>query len=123
MAIPEGFTDDMTGSIRPGRTAEELVAEVMEWLLARRDLDALVRVLEQDFGLSEEDALLALDRVQGGIVRALTGTRENEPDRAKDPLAWGSFTKVWAELPRRGLLSSRKMAAGRWNDWYESRKP
>jgi hypothetical protein len=123
MTIPEGFTDDMTVRIRPGRTGDELVTKVMEWLAERRDLGALVRVLEQDFGLSEEDALLALDRVQGGIVRALTGNHENEPDRAKDPLAWGSFTKVWAELPRRGLLSSRKVAAGPWNEWYESRKP
>ena len=123
MPIPEGFTDDMTVSVRPGRTAGELVDKVMSWLSEKRDLAALAGVLREEFGLSEEDAALALDRVQGGIVRALTGTRENEPDRTKDPLAWGSFTKVWAELPRRGLFSSRRVAAGRWNDWYESRKP
>lgn len=115
--------DDMRVTIRPGRTVEELVAEIMEWLLARRDLDALVRMLEQDFGLNEEDADLALDRVQGGIIRALTGNRENEPNKTKDPLAWGSFSKVWAELPRRGLFSGQRVAIGRWNDWREHRKP
>ena len=122
MEIPEGFTDDMTVTIRPGRSLEELAATVMAWLLERRDLNTCIPALQKDFGLSEEDALLALDRIQGGIVRALTGNPENEPNSVKDPLAWTSFTTVWKELPKTHLFSRQKKPSGRWNDWYQSRK-
>ncbi|BCY13596.1 hypothetical protein L3i22_086840 [Actinoplanes sp. L3-i22] len=55
---------------------------------SRRDV---LTVLTERFALPFDDARLAMDRVQGGVVRASSGLPENEPDRDKDPLAWTSY--------------------------------
>jgi hypothetical protein len=54
----------------------------------RRDVLA---VLTERFALPFDDARLAMDRVSGGAVRAATGNPANEPDKAKDLLAWISY--------------------------------
>ena len=54
----------------------------------RRDVLA---VLTERFALPFDDARLAMDRVIGGVVRAASGSANNEPDRVKDPLAWMSY--------------------------------
>ncbi|MEV0719328.1 hypothetical protein [Asanoa sp. NPDC050611] len=54
----------------------------------RRDVLA---VLTEHFALPFDDARLAMDRVAGGVTRAASGNRANEPDPVKDPLAWTSY--------------------------------
>jgi hypothetical protein len=54
----------------------------------RRDVLA---VLTERYALPFDDARLAMDRVSGGAVRAATGNPANEPDKAKDLLAWISY--------------------------------
>jgi hypothetical protein len=54
----------------------------------RRDVLA---VLTERFALPFDDARLAMDRVMGGVTRAASGNPANEPDPAKDPLAWTSY--------------------------------
>ena len=96
--LPEGWTDDLSVQVRPGRTIEELVDFILATDLARglgtaEDFDHLVRALGNEFDLSIEDSELAIDRVQGGVVRARTGNEANRPDRAKNPIAWTSFER------------------------------
>ena len=55
--------------------------------------DHLVAALGNEFNLSIEDSELAIDRVQGEVVRAQTGNEANRPDRAKNPIAWTSFER------------------------------
>ena len=55
--------------------------------------EAIASRLISDFGLSEADAELAIDRALGGVVRAATGNPENCPKREKDPVAWTSYQK------------------------------
>ena len=117
--IPEGWTDDMRIAIAPGAPSEELVDLVFESLLKFGDATVVCQELRARFGLSEEDARLAIDRVPGGIIRAITGNPENRPDPVKDPLAHIAFERVWAELPRRHLFSRRKRPSGRWLKWFE----
>lgn len=54
----------------------------------RRDVLA---VLTERFGLSFDDARLAMDRVGGGVARAKSGNPANQPDPGKDPMAWISY--------------------------------
>lgn len=112
------WTDDLRISIEPTRL-EELVEAILTELPAFSDYDDVRRKLCARFGLSEDDATLALDRVPGGVVRALSENPENRPNPIKDPLANVAFEKVWAELPRRHLLSPRKKAHGKWLAWFE----
>jgi len=119
MSIPEGWTDDMRVSLAPGKTIPELVSLIMDALAKGDAPPDLVPVLTEEFGMTIEDVNLAFDRVPGGIVRALTGNIANRPDRAKDPLAYESFDRVWRTLPRRGLFSSARKAAGPWKAWLE----
>ena len=118
--IPEGWTDDMTISILSGQSHQD----VADWILdeiVRRDPQAIARDLIGKFGVSEEDAYLALDRAQGGLVRAMTGNPKNAPDPRKDPIARRTFDIAWNSFPREGWLSRKRKPAGKWLVWYESR--
>ncbi len=92
------WTEDLSVPLGRGTSARGLVL----YLRAadregarRRDV---LEVLTERFALSFDDARLAMDRVEGGVVRAGSGIPENEPDPVKDPLAWTSY-QVQLGLP------------------------
>lgn len=91
---PDGWTDDLSIELRAGRTVEELVAYVLEARQKEIDYETLLAGLGAEFGLCPEHSELALDRVNGGIVRAWTGNKSNCPDRHKDPIAYASFMRA-----------------------------
>lgn len=85
------WTDDMTVRLGHGTSALTLVSYLRasnEEHLCRSEL---LTVLTERFALPFDDARLALDRFQGGITRAMSGNAANEPDQAKDPIAWASY--------------------------------
>lgn len=116
--LPEGWTDDMRISIDPQRI-NDLVHFLFDGHVRYADWVLMCERIVQEFGLTEEDAYLAIDRVQSGMVRAVTGNPENRPDAIKDPLAHMSFQRIWDELPRRHIFSRRRNAAGKWAEWFE----
>ena len=119
--LPTGWTDDMRIPITPAQS-EALVDYVFEALLAFRSVEDASRELVTRFSLTPDDALLALDRVPGGVIRALIANPANCPDREKDPLAHLAFQRVLAELPRKYFFSDQKKAGGRWLKWFEERR-
>ncbi len=122
MAIPEGWTDDMNVTIRTDRTILELTRAVMESVKKFNGEPEIVRATASEFGMSESDAWLAFDRVQGGIIRALTARLDNFPDRDKDPMAWHAFRLVWDTLPALHWWTGRKRRGGPWAEWHEVRR-
>lgn len=116
--LPENRNDDMRIACAPG-SEDALVEFVFSQLLAFADADEAQLRLQSEFHLSCEDALLALDRVPGGVIRAITGHPSNRPCRHRDPIAHIAFEKVWSELPRRHLFSTRRRSTGRWVAWFE----
>jgi hypothetical protein len=85
------WTDDMTVRLARGTSTHALVSYLRAADEAgdrRRDVLA---VLTERFALPFDDARLAMDRVAGGVIRAASGNRANEPDPVKDPLAWMSY--------------------------------
>lgn len=58
--------------------------------------------------MSDRDAILAFDGVQGGIIRALTARLDNCPDRDKDPLAYHALQETWQTLPASEQTSGAK---------------
>jgi hypothetical protein len=97
MPIPDGWTDDMNIQIGPGHTLDQLVDSILHAAMRRDDASKTVAALVEDFGVSEEDAALALDRACGGVVRAATGNPHNCPDKDKDPIAWLSYHRCLRE--------------------------
>ena len=91
--LPEGWTDDLNIVIAEGRTADELADFVLQAATRHETTATMGQVLMKDFGLSQGDAELALDRVFGGVVRAATGAAANSPAKEKDPIAWASYQK------------------------------
>lgn len=89
--VPEGWTDDMTIVVPTGRSLDELVDYVLQSTIRRETQTKMIQYLTEEFGLTQGDAALALDRTYGGVVRAATGQRKNCPAKEKDPLAWLSF--------------------------------
>lgn len=116
--MADEWTEDMRIAIAPARE-EALVEFVFPALLAFASADETCRQIRERFDLSEDDAWLALDRIPGGIVRALTCNPQNRPNREQDPLAYIAFEKVWSELPRLHWLSKRRKSGGRWLVWFE----
>lgn len=98
MAIPDGWTDDMTIPLPPGLAVEDIVELVLQ---ARSEGVEYEKIIEKlaSLGLSEEDACLAYDRTLGGRARAETGSMENEPQKDKDPIAWVSFHRNLEKAP------------------------
>lgn len=92
-----GSTDDLSLKLQVGRKLEDLVGHVFAANEEGRQHEVLITELREQFGLSADDAEIAVDRVCGGIVRASPGNRANCPDRAKDPIAWMSFQRAIAK--------------------------
>lgn len=95
---PEDWSDDLSVELPEGRTVLELVEYIHAAHEQRRPHDTLVSDLGAEFALPSDYAELAIDRVNGGIVRFQTGNRANCPDRIKDPIAWTSFQRATGNL-------------------------
>jgi hypothetical protein len=88
------FTTDLRITVAPEHTLEELVDVILnheQHGTGRADLFAL---LTNSFGLSYDDARLAVDRVAAGRVRAATGQASNAPDPSRDPVAALSYRRA-----------------------------
>jgi hypothetical protein len=91
--IPQGWTDDCSVRLRPGRTLEQLVDFVIQQTSAKVPVASIVQELGTEYVFPEE-APLAWDRVLGGVFRAKTNNPRNRPDLTKDPLAWTSYHRA-----------------------------
>jgi len=89
-------SDDLTLHLG-GRSYAELVDFVIGGKLSGKDPEALVREVADEFGLSLDDAELAWDRIGGGLVRAATKSKANQPDPDNDPVAWESYQRGKAD--------------------------
>jgi len=89
------FTDDLTMCVARGETLASLVDYVMESEGSAAPWAERLDVLTERFALSFDYARLAIDRVDGGRVRAANPA--NEPDPAKDPVAWISYRRARGE--------------------------
>ena len=96
-AVPDGWTNDMSVQLPSGRTVEELVEFILAANQDGRQHEALIAKLGSEFGLSNEDAGVSVDRVGGGIVRASTASGANCPNGVKDPTAGASFQRTIAK--------------------------
>ena len=71
----------------------QLVDFVLASMQRHVDSEEIVRGLMAS-GFSEQDAHVAIDRTVGGIVRARTPNRRDEPSRLKDPITWWSYHRA-----------------------------
>lgn len=109
-SAPEGWTDDLSLSVAPGYDLEDLVDFILESETQRLPESALFEVLTMRFGLTYDDARLALDRVGGGRARAPNPA--NEPDARKDPIAHITYRRMrGAAAPR-----ARPVASPIWQE-------
>lgn len=85
------WTDDMTVHMARGTSTRGLVSYLRKAGEDHTPRREILAVLTERFALSFDDARLVMDRVGGGITRAKSGNRQNEPDPIKDPVAWTSY--------------------------------
>jgi hypothetical protein len=91
--IPEGWTADMSISLAPHHSIEDVVDFILRAEVRHVGSESITGELTTRFGLSDEDAALAWDRTLGGLTRAATGNPANCPVRDKDPVAWASYQR------------------------------
>lgn len=92
------WTDDCSVTPAPPFT----IAHLVERVLAGEGSAPPFPDLVFNFGLSEEDAELVLDRVGGGVLRASLGPKgaaANVPDAVKDPVAAEAFRRALGAPP------------------------
>jgi hypothetical protein len=111
------WTDDLSIRMDPTRSVADLAQFVMARLMSREPAETIIVSVAAEFRVHDEDRDLVLDRVKGGIIRAVTANPDNAPVAAKDPLAWASFQAVWGTLPRRHWWSRRRRPGGPWLEW------
>jgi hypothetical protein len=87
------WTDDLRVCVARGETLVSLVDYVLA--SAQAPWAERLEVLTTRFALSFDDARLAIDRVDGGRVRAANPA--HEPDRGKDPIAWIAYRRLRRE--------------------------
>lgn len=92
--VPDGWTEDLSVPLPPGRTVAEITTFVLENAIAKVAYKDMIKAIEDTFGLSPDDAELVCDRVFGGVVRASTGNVANQPDPVNDPFAHASFQQA-----------------------------
>jgi hypothetical protein len=85
------WTDDMTIPLPSGRTVADLVDAVLELTLRGTTAEQIEHRLVVDFALTSDDAWLACERTNGGLMRAATRNPLNCPPQDKDPIAGESF--------------------------------
>jgi len=88
------LNDDLSLRVARRETLVSLVDYVLESDRAGRRWPEVRDVLVERFALSYDDARLALDRVAGGRDRARIPSPANEPNRAKDPVAWIAYQRA-----------------------------
>ena len=118
MTIPEGWTDDMSVKIKEGKSEDQLTLALMDCLRKRDSFDEMVSICTSNYDLADDEANLAIDRVQGGIVRALSCRIDNRPDVTKDPLAYIAFNEVWKTMQKKNWWSSERDNNGEWLEWH-----
>jgi hypothetical protein len=96
MSIPVGWTADLSVTLPPTLTIDQIVDVVFRAERAKLPRRTTIAELVS-LGLSEDDAHLALDRALGGIVRAATRHPANAPAKDKDPIAWASYQRCMDE--------------------------
>ncbi|HEY7223566.1 MAG TPA: hypothetical protein VH561_08165 [Micromonosporaceae bacterium] len=90
-------TEDLSVWLPPGHDVAELVDVVLRAALRDTPADDLERLLIDQFGMPPDDAFLARDRTEAGLVRAASRNPENRPDPAKDPVAAQSYRRALAD--------------------------
>jgi hypothetical protein len=87
------WTDDLRVCITHNKT----LAALVDYVIASEQApwEERLEVLTTRFALSFDDARLAIDRVDGGRVRAANPA--HEPDHSKDPIAWIAYRRLRGE--------------------------
>jgi hypothetical protein len=88
------WTDDLSVRLARGTSVSMLVDYLSAAMSANTPRAEILGQLTERFALSFDDARLTMDRVQGGITRAMTRDPANEPDPIKDPVAWTSYRRA-----------------------------
>ena len=83
----------MSVPLQGGHTVDQLVRFIDEALKQSPGQNSVLTDLCNEFRLSQDEAELSLDRFSAGIVRARTGSKQNRPNRTKDPIAAASFDR------------------------------
>src|SRR5262245_47499616 len=91
MAAPHNWTDDLTVRVAPWLTLDELVDYVLSNKTDGNSTIAILEAINLRFGLSFDDARLAVDRARSGRNRAESGWQA--PDSIKDPMAYLAYQK------------------------------
>jgi hypothetical protein len=95
MAMAEIDDGSLRIRLPEGQTIAGVVDVVFDLQRRSASFEEMMSTL-MALGLSERDAEISIDRVQGGAVRAATRNLANDPGRDWDPVAHESFNRFLA---------------------------
>lgn len=106
-----------TVALLPGVGYPDLAASILNAARSRPDLDTLQTHLAAQYAISEKDALTAIDRALGGVVRAASLSPLACPDAAIDPVAAAAFALATHDTT---IIDSIYPGWREWRTWEPS---
>jgi hypothetical protein len=103
--------NDLSVAMPAAWSSDRLVDFVLVSMQRHMESEEIVTGLMAS-GFSEQDAHVAIARTVGGIVRARTRNRRDEPSRLKDPIAWRSYRRALEHPELLGVLAALPRAPG-----------
>jgi hypothetical protein len=95
LAASEEWVDETNFQFQPTLKNSEAIQSLAQQIVAQArdnpDLDALLRELTSKFALLDGEALSAVDRALGGVVRAAGRNHRSRPNSIDDPVAAAAF--------------------------------
>lgn len=103
------------------------IPEVAEWLVTafqgHLPAEEIHSTLTSRFGLQEDEARIAARHAREGILRAISGTRKNSPDKLTDPLGYAVFELIWSSFNQNSFFDRRRSPSRQWLDWKAQQLP
>jgi hypothetical protein len=118
------YPDDLRITVAPEHTLDEIVEVILDHEPRRSGLADLFALHTTSFGLSYDDARLAMDRLAAGRARTATGQKGNAPNPSRDSVTYISYLRAMGTpaAHKKPLVSSvwerliRAVRAGRPDD-------
>ncbi len=109
----------MAKSVECGYLERDLAKWLLEAIESHSPYERIQSTLVSKFGLPEDEAHIAQERARDGVLRAISGSRNNMPDSKSDPIGNATFNLVWSSFNQNSFFDRRRTPNRKWLDWKE----
>ena len=107
---------------RPEGSENDLVRWLVTALQGHVPSREIQLAMVSRFGLTDDEARIALESACDGILRAISGSRSSMPNAETDPIGNAAFELVWDTFNQNSFFDKRRTPDRQWLDWKEQQR-